>query len=770
MILDNNQRDYLSTREEDNTRMSISSDVESHIIKVLTEYSYDDPLGSSIREAVSNAIDSTTEAGTNEPVLVQITKNAANQNVLSITDKGLGLDDVSFKKYIMGIGESTKRNNDKLLGGFGAGAKAWLAYTSSFTFLCRKDGIERKYLIFKGEEFPECNELYNRPTTEPNGVTVEVTLPNNWNELTTCTNKINEQLSYLDNVYYNIPGFDNTRKIYRHEHFQYVQGTVAKKMHISLKNIYYPIPWDKLGMTPIEIPIALRFDDYSEIKPIFNRENIQVNAQALRAIKEKIAKVADYFVTEWNQSANKFETLRHAYNILRSNRWEYKFQDTKFYLNDLISHASIPLIPAKVEGIDDNNLSLWVNEFDHILSAFSVRYRAEKHGSSYVFKDGRHAQSFIYNIRAIDCYSHACLIDFVISPKLKAYMKDKFKTTTYLVGMPNPVSIEECLLKIEKKTSTKIPTAVLRKELETIIAQFASTFTDWRGLDTSKEFLDWIEVQKAAIKAGAAAGPVYMGLNKQKGEVTVYTARPHKITANKEVVWDKSSKEPEDLSFWKGLTVVSVKSELSVQDEKYIQPFIHNAGKCKHLRFLSFNPSEYERAIEKIQNKVTLKQFIKMKPLTRLATALYIQELQQTACSNYSLAAEAFREVQNSYQALMRYKTENIMKVEKDVAHLIIKNAFVNNDWDFSIYAEVQKYKKFIQKFGFLRLFDRYTNTYSQTASDKRLLTNMMFIMLKHQKIQNALIEDYHLTKDEETADCTEQAIEVLNNQLVAEV
>ena len=117
MKLENNKRDFIREGSEETTKMSISADVESHIIKVLTEHSYDDPLGSSIRECVSNAVDSVMEAGTGEPVIVSITMNKAGASELNIEDKGLGLDDVSFKKYIMGLGESTKRNNDQLLGG-----------------------------------------------------------------------------------------------------------------------------------------------------------------------------------------------------------------------------------------------------------------------------------------------------------------------------------------------------------------------------------------------------------------------------------------------------------------------------------------------------------------------------------------------------------------------------------------------------------------------------------------------------------------------------
>ena len=117
MILQNDNSDYLNEVSEETTRMRISTDVEGHIIKVLTEHTYRDPLGSSIRETVSNALDSVTESGSKHPVIVSIITNKAGQKELIIEDKGLGLDDVTFKKYIMGMGESTKRNNNELLGG-----------------------------------------------------------------------------------------------------------------------------------------------------------------------------------------------------------------------------------------------------------------------------------------------------------------------------------------------------------------------------------------------------------------------------------------------------------------------------------------------------------------------------------------------------------------------------------------------------------------------------------------------------------------------------
>ena len=117
MILENTKRDVITEGIEDTYKMNISLTAQSHIIKLVTEYAYNSPLDSAIRECVSNSLDSVDEAGTNEPVIVRLKQNNLNGWELSFEDKGLGLSKESFYKYIMGIGESTKRDNPLLRGG-----------------------------------------------------------------------------------------------------------------------------------------------------------------------------------------------------------------------------------------------------------------------------------------------------------------------------------------------------------------------------------------------------------------------------------------------------------------------------------------------------------------------------------------------------------------------------------------------------------------------------------------------------------------------------
>jgi HSP90 family molecular chaperone len=86
-----------------------------------------------------------------------------------VEDHGIGLDADDVSNIISMYGKSTKRMELNELGMFGLGFKCPLSYTSSFYFIARKNGIERKYMMYEGEESNMINLLYEQPTTEDNG-------------------------------------------------------------------------------------------------------------------------------------------------------------------------------------------------------------------------------------------------------------------------------------------------------------------------------------------------------------------------------------------------------------------------------------------------------------------------------------------------------------------------------------------------------------------------------------------------------------------------
>jgi len=117
MIISNKANDiHIEGNLEETGKMHINVEQSAHLIKMLTK-AYADKIGSIVRESVANAKDSHTMANVHEPVITRIVLQNNNQYVLEVQDFGLGLDDREFFKYIMGIGESSKREIANVIGG-----------------------------------------------------------------------------------------------------------------------------------------------------------------------------------------------------------------------------------------------------------------------------------------------------------------------------------------------------------------------------------------------------------------------------------------------------------------------------------------------------------------------------------------------------------------------------------------------------------------------------------------------------------------------------
>ena len=753
MQLDNAKRDYLVDVDEETTKMSISKDVESHIIKVLTEHSYDDPLGSSIREAVSNAVDSVTEAGTNTPVLVHIRMNEAGAKELVIEDKGLGLDDVSFKKYIMGLGESTKRNSSILLGGYGAGSKAWLAYTDNFSYICRKDGIERKYLIFKGEEYPECSLIYEKETTEVNGVTVIVTLRNGWSEESVCKTKIREQLSYLDNVYFNIPGFNNSYKIFRYKSFQYCEKTPYNQMHISLKNIYYPIDWNKIGLSPIEIPLAIRFDDYSDIKPIFNRESVMYNNKTVEAIKNKIKEVAEEFVSLLEENVVEYENFAKNYRLIKDKKSFYTLDEKDYNVDNLLALTDKKPDTYKVKDISLRSPKFYANL---PVSMMLRRWNVMAHDHESKWKKTSIWHSFNNNcLDRKNTLPKVVVIDFTLSGFIKDYLREKHcghYTHTYFVTDKGYLTLDQMYyhdkdeLKLTDKNSA---TGLLPEddmelylyEFNKVTDHYLETFIDERGLDKSEEYLQWVEQRRLDIKSGKVkASGLYKPLEKEKGEVTISTIK-YSSRADKYYVLDKSKCAIADLPKRKGLHVYGV----DIDDD-----IVFLTRTFNKVTFIKANKPEAKH-FAGLNQFMTMEQFKNSKPFNRLATYCYIKNLLEITKDVAKMKKLGFAELTNMRDTLYNYIKQSEFSIyDVHLIPIIIAQATEFNTWDNTIQPLAEQYSRKMELFKYTKVI-KTNYEYSESEQElNSISTKMIYIVGSKLKLEGSLLEDYDLIKRED--------------------
>lgn len=159
----------------DNDKVTMGIDIEamSHIIKRLTNL-YSNPVEATVREVISNAIDTSKRLPLSDRKPVRIILPTQMNAEFKVIDQGEGMSyDVLSKVYTQ-YGASTKRDDMTQIGAHGLGAKAPLSYCSQFVVESTKDG-ERNTLVISSEEDGNYARFEDAvESDEPNGTVVTV--------------------------------------------------------------------------------------------------------------------------------------------------------------------------------------------------------------------------------------------------------------------------------------------------------------------------------------------------------------------------------------------------------------------------------------------------------------------------------------------------------------------------------------------------------------------------------------------------------------------
>ncbi len=709
MILQQTIREIHSEGEVmESQKMHVSREAENHLIRMATEWSYKQPLESGLREAVSNAVDSHLESGNTDPVIVKLAKNKVNQWVLEIIDEGLGLDDTGFHKYIMGIGESTKRGRADLLGGYGAGAKAFISYVPQYEYICRKDGIERKYLIFKGDEIPESTLIYENETFERNGVKVSVTLNSNYGEYDSCIRAIKQQLSYLDNVAYDIQGFDNSFKIFRNDLFAFNSLQAFSEMHICLKGIYYPINWQKLGITRLNIPVALKFDEYEFMQPVFNREDLIWSSKSITAVKKRIAEVADWFVEKYNAELKEPITLVQAWESLGMYDKKVNIIDKVLIINELEPYSLHSIEDIKVKGCYLIKANWYKYHYNDLISKYKVIGEYTNSTLKTKFKS-RQTFNLIERGKNQNCLLHE-------DDMLSGYFREYIKTLGLKTFLKVKTDIEldsiyyDQLLDLSKYTQEDRK-LVIQEFCDMQDAFCADIMTDGTMLSTSTDFQDFRAALKTKPKSKKATS-----LNKQRGDVTIaYGTNRLNSSA---FCFKKATFAMENLYKSPYLSII-------IEDDDIISlDILQKVYEKQKLKFCKIGVQDRKKIDNlKLHNFMTLKNLEKTKAFSRTVTAMYaksvVDDYEALTYCGVKIIGTSLSKLGKLYQDVKAYATSNCgsLNVKNEFAVQMFTTAREFNLWDQEYISTIQKLENGIKDFEFINLLA--TNIYDKVKLDK---------------------------------------------------
>lgn len=763
MILENIKGAVIAQEGQTESSIGMTLDLDSAniLMQMLSKNLYSDGIGSAIRETCSNALDSHRRAGVADtPIVVGLDKNSYGTYEFSVEDFGLGLDDDDVKNVISKYGKSTKRNSATELGMFGLGFKAPLAYTSTFYFICRKNGMERKYMMYEGDDTNTIDMLYEKPTENPNGVKVIIPIKHH-SDYISFFNKAKEQLAYFENVYF-ANQIQNDFKIFRHKDFQYSELATDNYVHLCLDNVYYNIDYSKLGISPISGKFALRFSLTDGIYPTPNREQIRYTKEVKELILKRISDLADFAVEKYNAQMKATDDVKSVYDHVRNSTTRYislgENDEMRVDISGLIKYSNHKLIShPHLNGVKKLDLAnLFTNNIYYILGEYQTKSvfakgKLKSNPSSYFGLDANR----LLNVRSYGISREFYLCNSELTSKQKKFLLEKSKVR----------GIEIILLKKHKQM--RLRTLDHSNSYRSFLDLKNQPKDQWRTLITDFQFvvksiLDYTtkgKIEDAFLNEfkDEYARFLYDLEQKRKKRVTGVRTKKlqgelhYKLARPLERGYDttKCKYEPKIMLFENRYKIDTYTVFGIEEDKDTLSKLYHILPKKGKQNIVIVTKKDYEILMNNpVHNWMNIKEFMlgNNKLFKRIATTWLIEKLLDS--NNY-----LYTNVLSMYSPMEKVRNEMFIYREKyksDQGNLfkdeLLELAQKNNLFDMSIYNNYLRVKAFAEKFSWMNTL--YESRYSwhrvgKRHDDKAYMTVCLFKYHKHR----LNLEHYNIKK-----------------------
>jgi hypothetical protein len=707
-------------KTQESIGMSLDLDSAQILMQMLSKNLYSDDIGSTIRECASNALDSHRRAGTTDPIIVSFQIASDNNNYeFTVEDFGIGLDADDVKNIISKYGKSTKRDSANELGMMGLGFKAPLAYSSSFYFVARKNGVERKYMMYEGEDVNTIDLLYETPTMQRNGV--KIIVPVSYYDRSQFYTKIREQLAYFENVYFNVNDIDNNFVINRHELFQWSPLASDRNLHVCLDNVYYPLDFKKLGIDTISFPVALRLGLSDGVFPTPNRESLRYTKEAIAVIIKKIKDVANYFVERYNESVKDTENILEAIDHYRSSARFIKLKKDGGNLNigELKAFATVPFASPKVKGLDYHTVQYYSTLKDYLIDEYEIVNEVYR---------GKWAKASRWS-RTADRVSNPDNTIYVYTDRLSGIKKEYLKCinergcTEYVVkkhksyklgGSKDRTSGYDSYYKILELW--KFPKSDWRnviKEFQEMQSRIFSRFIDLDNYVVPEQFI--LSRKKTTFGKNGVTGPKQRR-QKLEGEVTGKLASSLERSVNNqnckfvpEVVQMKDAHKAPYLTVY-GSSVHTLTFDMMFS--------VYHPKKGK-VRFIVFSERELTRLKDiDLHNWIHIDKFMEGKHIAfkRVVTAYLIDQLitdYRSVFDRTTRMEHISTDLRNKMVELAHYRDTNHMNGSDKLYKTMLEVAEADNLFDMSIYPLYLEIKSVFGKLPFINSMFMASRSYN---------------------------------------------------------
>lgn len=375
-----------------------------------------------ISEICQNAVDSHRMSGQKDPVAIGI-----KGGKFYVKDTGLSFDSKEdFIEKICTILESGKseektNSEDCAMGMHGIGSISVSAFYPEWKYTVVKNGrkfvatlkeVEGKGLTYEIGDYEK--------TKEDKYVLFEVFISTNIREF---IDNMKNKLCYFKDIMFEFDEsvlntdkrlltLNSEFKIFQTNDFQISTLSKNTQMHICLDQYFYPINWDRLGITPIQLNIGLKFSLADGLLPDITRENLIYTDDYKEIITKKIREVSEWFVKRYNDSLpDELTSIKRYIEEMDTNKF-VPIQDTRYCINSLFPHSTIPIKQLKFKDVGMYVLNRFIIHTGR--GRYLYKYTGEiSNGNAKVSRSNYHAFT----------QQEMILVDKSMSTRLSAYIK-----------------------------------------------------------------------------------------------------------------------------------------------------------------------------------------------------------------------------------------------------------------------------------------------------------------------------------------------------------
>jgi hypothetical protein len=614
-------------------------------------------------------------------------------------------------------------------------------------------------MMYEGEDTNTIDLLYEKPTEDRNGV--KVIVPVKWGDRNNFYEKIKEQLAYFDSVYFDVSAnghvIDNNFTIYRSEYFQYSEMSKDNHLHVCLDNVYYPLDFNKLGISQLEFPVALRFSLTDGIFPTPNREAIRYTQEAKDIILKRLEQVSNFFLEKYNQEMEKCTQFDQVIEFYTSNRRTVEIIPGKsLNVGYLSIFSNVKINEPEMDGVKHLDLKDLVNNSEYILNEYVVKFILNRGKFKEVKSTSWESNVTRSNVLKGNTYIYSSRIPELKKAYLKTYLQTYNYTNYYFVNKMGSFSLFNKNGSIYSKSLRHdnyyqlLGLSKIKKE------HWREAIIEFQGIVNSMisgfKNLDDVIVPDSFIQSRKKVNSKKNGVNRREkmaGDIIVKSAKPlERYVDGKNCKFVSDTWSLKEIEKKKTLVVYAHHDDSLKLDKLYA--ITH--GKI-NITVISLSTREI-KVLEEIElnNVMSYSKFMegKTKPFKKLVTAWLINKLmeeQSYVFKKYTLLKNVSSEIMNKCELLINYRNQNYKNASNEIYKTMIELAEEKNLFDHSIYHEYIQMKKTLEKLYFINaIFRTFNYYYSDIPED---LKKAIIDLMKYHKFK-VNIENYSSSKIDE--------------------